>query len=119
MNNKEIVKEVVQGFLDADIEKVLSHMTEDVQIGWPGFFELEPGKEAIRKFFADVPEIVSGSIDSLIGEDNMVAGAGRVTARHKDGSLKNSFFCDLYELENGKVKRLKSYMVFEQAGVSA
>lgn len=119
MNNKEIVRQVAQGLLDADIDKVLSHMTDDVQMGWPGYFELEPGKDAIRKFFADIPEIVSGSIESLIADGDTVAGTGRVTTRHKDGSLKNSFFCDVYELENGKVKRLKSYMVFEQAGVSA
>ena len=119
MNNKEIVREVVQAYLDADMEKVLSHMTDDVQVGWPGFFDLEPGKDAVRKFFADIPEIVSGSIESLIADGDTVAGTRRVTARHKDGSLKNSFFCDVYELENGKVKRLKSYMVFEQAGVSA
>lgn len=114
MKNKEIVKQVIQAFLNSDTEKALSYMTEDVKMGWPGFFDLAPGKDAIRDFFNDVPEIVSGHVVELIAEGGKVAGTGRVTARHEDGSLKNSFFCDVYELENGKVKEIKSYMVFEQ-----
>lgn len=114
MNNKEIVREVINAFLNADTEKALSHMTDDIQMGWPGFFNLQAGKDAVRNFFADIPEIVSGSVESLIAEGNAVAGTGRVTSRQKDGSLRNSFFCDVYELESGKVKSIRSYMVFEQ-----
>jgi len=46
-----------------------------------------------------------------------LAGTGTVTSKDADGSLKNSFFCDVYELDNGKVKGIKSYMVFEQPKV--
>jgi len=46
MTNKEIVKEAVAAFVDSDIEKALSYMTEDVEMGWPGFFNLAPGKKA-------------------------------------------------------------------------
>ncbi len=51
MNNKEIVKQVIDAFLNQDVEKALSFMSEDVKMGWPGFFDLEPGKEAVGKFF--------------------------------------------------------------------
>lgn len=114
MKNKEIVKQVIQAFLDADIEKAVSYMADDVKMGWPGFFDLNPGKDAIREFFKNVPEMVSGSVNDLIEEGDKVAGTGMVTSKDQDGTLKNSFFCDVYKLESGKVKEIKSYMVFEQ-----
>ncbi|QEC53903.1 ketosteroid isomerase-like protein [Anseongella ginsenosidimutans] len=114
MNNKETVKKVVDAFLAADLETALSYMTEDVKMGWPGFFNLAPGKDAIREFFKSVPEMTSSGIEDIIEEGNKVAATGSVTSKEKDGSLKNSYFCDVYELENGKVREIKSYMVFEQ-----
>lgn len=113
MNNREIVQQVIQAFLDADVEKGLSFMDDDVMMGWPGYFDLKPGKDEVRKFFNDIPEIISGTLERLIVEGDTVAGTGKITAKHKDGSLKNSFFCDVYTLTNGKVKEIKSYMVFE------
>ena len=114
MKNKEVVQQVIQAFLDSDVEKALSYMTADVKMGWPGFFDLAPGKNAIREFFANIPEMVSSTIGDFIEEGNKVAGTGTVTSRGEDGSLKKSFFCDVYELQDGKVKEIKSYMVFEQ-----
>ncbi|ELR71156.1 hypothetical protein C900_02960 [Fulvivirga imtechensis AK7] len=115
MQNKEIVKQVIKAFLDTDIEKALSYLTEDVKMGWPGFFDLAPGKDAVRKFFKDVPEMISSEMGEFVEEGNKVVGTGKVTSRHANGEEKNSFFCDIYELENGKIKEIKSYMVFEQA----
>lgn len=114
MKNKAIVQQVVDAFFAADIEKAMLHMNDDVKMGWPGFFDLAPGKEAIRAFFKNVPEMVSSSIEDIIEEGNKVAATGSVTSRQEDGSLKNSFFCDVYELENDKIKSIKSYIVFEQ-----
>lgn len=114
MKNKEVVQQVVEAFLAADIEKALLHMSDDVKMGWPGFFDLAPGKDAIREFFKSVPEMTSSGIEDIIEEGNKVAATGRVTSRKEDGTLENSFFCDVYELENNKVKTIKSYMVFEQ-----
>lgn len=114
MTNKEIVKETVAAFLDADIEKALSYMAEDVEMGWPGFFNLAPGKKAIREFMKDVPEMTSSGIEDLIAEGDQVAATGSVISRHKDGSMRKSFFCDVYSLQHGKIKAIKSYMVFEK-----
>lgn len=114
MKNKEVVQQVIEAFLSVDVDKALSYMADDVKIGWPGYFDLAPGKAAVRDFFKDIPEIVSGELIDLIADGNKVAGTGMVTAKHADGSLKNSFFCDVYTLENEKVVELKSYMVFEE-----
>jgi len=114
MTNKEIVKEAVAAFVDSDIEKALSYMTEDVEMGWPGFFNLAPGKKAIREFMKDVPEMTSDGIEDLIADGDQVAATGSVLSRHKDGSIRKSFFCDVYGLQHGKIKAIKSYMVFEK-----
>lgn len=114
MDNKEIVKKAISAFLTSDIEAALELMADDIKMGWPGFFDLEPGKESIREFFKSVPELISSEVYSLIAEGNKVAGNGMVVSREENGSVKNSFFCDVYQLENGKIKEIKSYMVFEQ-----
>ncbi|WP_040679602.1 nuclear transport factor 2 family protein [Niabella aurantiaca] len=114
MNNREIVQDVIHAFLNGNIEQALAQRSEEVQVGWPGFLELPAGKEAVRNFFRNMPELVSGRITGLISEGNKVAGTGTITGKDKEGTFRNSFFCDVYELENGKPVRLQNYMVFEQ-----
>lgn len=114
MTNKEIVQQVIQAFLDSDIEKALSHMTEDVHMSWPGYFDLEPGKDSIREFFKTVPETLESVTEDFIAEGEKVIGTGYVISRHDDGQIRKSLFSDVYTLETGKVKAIKSYMVFEQ-----
>ena len=96
MNNKETVRKVIHAFINQDVESVLSHATEDIQMGWPGYFDLESGKEAVRKFFSKVPEVISSRIGELIEEGDTVVGTGEITSREADGSLKKSFFCDTH-----------------------
>ncbi|WP_210420818.1 nuclear transport factor 2 family protein [Chitinophaga sp. XS-30] len=114
MNNKEVVKQVIDAFLRLDIETVLSHATDDIQMGWPGFFDLAPGKEALREFFKSVPPMTSATIGDLIVDGDKVAGTGFIASVDENGQPRNCFFCDVYELEKGKVKKISSYMVFEQ-----
>lgn len=118
MRNKEIVKQVIDAFLKHDVERALSFMTDDVRMSWPGFFDLDPGKDAIREFHKDVPEMVSSKTGEFIEEGDSVVGTGTITTKHDDGSYKNCFFCDVYKLEKGKVKEIKSYMVFEQKEIN-
>ena len=114
MTNKEIVLEVIHAFLEKDIEKALTFMADDVIMGWPGYFDLDPGKDVIREFFKTVPETLESEMDDLVAEENKVIGTGFVLSRHDDGKDRKSFFSDVYTLENGQVKSIKSYMVFEQ-----
>lgn len=114
MSNKEVVKKVVEAFLSSDIETALTYMTDDVKMGWPGFFDLKPGKAEVREFFKNVPEMTSSGIGDIIEDGDKVAATGSVTTKEKDGSLKNSFFCDIYHFKDGKISAIKSYMVFEQ-----
>jgi ketosteroid isomerase-like protein len=113
MTNKEIVKKGVDAFLISDIEEALTYMTDDVVMGWPGYFDLAPGKNAIREFFKNIPEMLEWKIGDFIEEGNKVAATGWIKSNH-NGEIKESYFCDIYTLENGKIKKLTSYMVFAQ-----
>lgn len=115
MTNKEIVEKVIRAFMEKDIDTALSYMADDIQMVWPGYFALEPGKEAVRAFFMDVPETIESETEDLIAEGDIVMGTGSVVSRHDDGQIRKSFFSDMYLLEDGKVKAIKSYMVFEQS----
>jgi len=113
MTNKHIVHQVINAFIAGDIEKALSFITDDVQMEWPGAFALQPGKEAIRMFFETMPEILESSIGELIEDGNKVAGTGSLLTKFPDGAVRRNYFCDVYTFENGKVRLISSYMVFE------
>ncbi|GAO43540.1 nuclear transport factor 2 family protein [Flavihumibacter petaseus] len=113
MNRKEIVRKAIDGFVASDIEAALSYMTEDVKMGWPGYFDLAPGKSAVREFMTDMPETLSFGVGELIEDGDRIAATGTVTSKFKDGNIKNCFFCDIYFFEGDRIKEVKSYMVFE------
>jgi len=114
MKTKEIVEKVVGLFLESRFEEALNYMTEDVRMGWPGYFDLAPGKKAFRTFFKDMPEIISSGIEEIIGEGATVAATGHITSKFKNGTIKKSFFSDIYTFDGDKIKSIRSYMVFEQ-----
>lgn len=113
MKNKDKVRNVIQAFLSADIEKALLYMAEDVKMRWPGYFDLAPSKDAIREFYKDVPKLVSGEMGDLVEEGDTVIGNGKMTSIHENGKVTNSFFCDIYKLEHGLVREIRSHIVFE------
>lgn len=113
MTNREIVKKGVDAFFKSDIETALTYMTEDVVMGWPGYFDLEPGKESIRKFLEYFPEMLDFKIEDFIEDGNKVVVPGWIKANH-NGEIKESYFCDIYTIENQKIKKITSYMVFAQ-----
>jgi ketosteroid isomerase-like protein len=115
MSNKEIVEIVIQAFLENDLEKALPHMADDIQMAWPGYFALKPGKEALKEFFKSIPETLESGTEDFIAEGDKVIGTGYVISKHDDGEIRKSLFADVYYLEDKKIKAIKSYMVFDQS----
>lgn len=56
--------------------------------------------------------MISSGIEDILEDGNKIAATGNVTTKEKDDALKNSFFCDIYQLDVWKNKTIKSYMVF-------
>ncbi len=47
----------------------------------------------------------------MVEENNIVVAEGAVQAAKKDGGLLNAVFCDVFEMEKYKIKRLTSYLM--------
>lgn len=109
--NKKTVEKYMDGFNKSDHEQILSCLTEDVEWEMPGAFHLF-GKAAFDKeiendAFVGRPVI---TIVRMVEEDGVVVAEGAVRVRKRDGGLLNALFCDVFVMENLKIKRLTSYL---------
>jgi len=109
--NKKIVEIYMDGFNKSDHEQILACLTDDIEWEMPGTFHLF-GKESFDKeiendAFVGRPVI---TITRMIEENNVVVAEGKVIARTREGGLLNAVFCDVFDMENSKIKRLTSYL---------
>lgn len=110
--NKLTVTKYMDGFIASDHEMVLSCLTDDIIWEIPGMFTLR-GKEAFDKEiendnFVGSPMI---SITRMVEEDNIVVAEGSVTCEKKTGGFLDAVFCDVFHMENGRIKQLTSYLM--------
>lgn len=110
--NKKVVEKYMEGFNASDHAKILSCLTDDVVWDMPGFFYLK-GKEQFdgeieNDAFDGSPTI---TVVRLIEEGNVVVAEGAVKCKMKNGDLLDALFCDVFHFDNGKIKRLTSYMM--------
>lgn len=110
--NKKTVMRYIEGFQTGDHAKILSCLTYSITWEMPGFFKLT-GKEAFddeieNDLFEGKPDI---QILRLVEEDNVVIAEGTVKSKFKDGKLLDAVFCDVFQLEDAKIKGLTTYQV--------
>jgi len=110
--NKKIVQKYMDGFNKFDHEQILSCLTEDVEWVLPGVFHLN-GKEEFDKeienpAFDGRPNIV---ITRIVEENDLVIAEGTVRAKKKDAEYLNLVFCDIFEMREGLIKQLTSYLM--------
>lgn len=110
--NKQMVQKYIGGFTAGDHASILSCLAEDVVWEVPGVFYVT-GKEAFEneienEAFTGLPNI---TIKRLVEEDNIVVAEGTVQAEKKDGGLFNAVFCDVFHMQEGKIKKLTSYLM--------
>jgi ketosteroid isomerase-like protein len=110
--NKKTVQKYMVGFSITDHELILSCLCDDVEWYMPGFFNIA-GKEAFDKeiendAFEGHPVI---NITRMIEENNVVIAEGTVQSKFRTGKLLDAMFCDVFEMENGKIKRLTTYLM--------
>jgi uncharacterized protein len=110
--NKRVVERYMEGFGRTDHEQILSCLTDDVEWKIPGAFHTR-GKEAFDKEienedFVGHPAI---TITRLTEEDDVVVAEGSVRTQRKDGSVMDLVFCDVFEMRDGKIRTLISYLM--------
>ena len=110
--NKKTIERYLEGFRRSDHAMVLSCLTNDVEWVIPGMFHIR-GKEAFDKeieneAFTGSPIIV---LTRLTEEDDVVFAEGTVRAQRREGGVLHLVFCDAFEMEGAKIKKLTSYLM--------
>jgi uncharacterized protein len=95
-----------------DRDAVLACLTDDVEWYVPGAFRLH-GKEAVDLEIADDHYISPPQIQvaRLTEENDIVVAEGTVRTRPMNGEVLHIEFCDVFEMRDGKIARLISYLV--------
>jgi ketosteroid isomerase-like protein len=110
--NKRTVEKYIDGFNKSDHGQILSCLTDDIEWLMPGGFHLH-GKEAFdgeieNEAFTGRPIV---TISRMTEENDVVVAEGTVKAAWKNGGVLNAVFCDVFEMEDGLIRRLVSYLV--------
>ena len=110
--NKKTVQQYIDGFIESDHEKILACLTDDIVWYMPGIFYLT-GKEAVDKEiendnFEGSPTI---KLIRMTEENNIVVAEGSIQSKIKVGGLLDALFCDVFQMENGKIKQLTTYQM--------
>jgi ketosteroid isomerase-like protein len=110
--NKDTVKKYIDGFNKSDHDQILSCLTDDIEWLMPDAFHLV-GKDAVDKEIEN--DAFTGSpivrITRMTEENDVVAAEGTVRVEWKEGGFLNAVFCDVFEMEKAKIKRLTTYQV--------
>jgi ketosteroid isomerase-like protein len=110
--NKRTVEKYMEGFRKSDHAAVLACLADDVEWVIPGMFHVR-GKAAFNEqiendAFVGSPTI---TITRLTEENDVVAAEGKVSCARKDGGVLNAVFCDIFVLQDAKIKHLTSYLM--------
>jgi uncharacterized protein len=110
--NKQTVEKYIDGFNKSDHAQILSCLTDDIEWLMPGSFHLR-GKDAFDREIEN--DAFTGSptveITRLTEENDVVIAEGTVRVQWKHGGFLNAVFCDAFEMENTRIKRLVTYLV--------
>lgn len=110
--NRKTVERYMDGFRKGDHRQILSCLTEEVEWEMPGYFSLS-GKEAFaaevdNDAFVGLPAI---TVSRITEENDVVAAEGTVRCQRREGSFLEAVFCDLFTMQNARIKRLVTYQV--------
>ena len=110
--NKKVVEKYMEGFRESDHQKILWCLTDDIVWEMPGVYKHigkeEFDKEIENENFVGRPKI---QIKRLVEENNVVIAEGSVQGEMINGNKLDAVFCDVFSMENGKIKKLTSYLM--------
>ena len=110
--NQATIDAYMDGFRKSDRRQVLACLTDDVEWILPGLFHAH-GKDEFASHIVDEgfeshPDI---TVTRSFANADVVVSEGRVRARRTDGGVMNLVFCDVFEMRDGKIARLTSYLM--------
>jgi uncharacterized protein len=110
--NKRTVERYLTAFSRGDHQEVLACLVDQVEWEVPGAFRVT-GKAAFDKeienpAFVGRPHVTTSR---LTEENDVVVAEGAVRTQTVDGGWLNLRFCDVFEMEDGRIRRLISYLM--------
>jgi uncharacterized protein len=110
--NRQTAERYLDGFRTTDRALILSCLADDVEWRIPGAFQVrgkdEFGRHIVDEGFAPRPEIV---VTRWIEAGDVVVAEGSVRTEKTDGTVLNLAFCDVFEMRDGRISRLTSYLM--------
>lgn len=110
-SRKRVVEGLTALFNRQDWAGMLPYLTDDVERWEVGAPEPTRGKKAFEEGMQAGSEVtrLTQSIARTVEEGNVVVSEGKVQVFKKDGNVINVRFCNVYEFEGEKVKRITAY----------
>lgn len=110
--NKRTVEQYMEGFRRSDHQMILNCLTDDVVWTMPGVY-IHHGKEAFDKEIENENFLGSPTIQikRLTEENDVVIAEGAVQGKMKNGNSLDAVFCDVFEMSDGKIRTLTSYLM--------
>jgi ketosteroid isomerase-like protein/catechol 2,3-dioxygenase-like lactoylglutathione lyase family enzyme len=110
--NRQTVARYLDGFRRTDRAVILSCLTDDVEWEIPGMFHArgkdEFAKHIVDEGFAEKPAI---TVTRMVEANDVVVAEGQVRGSRTDGTAFGVVFCDVFEMHEGKIRRLVSYLM--------
>jgi uncharacterized protein len=109
--NKRIVGQYMTSFERGDLAGILACLTDDVEWDIPGAFHVF-GRDAFASQINDDAFVGRPAITTsrLTEEDDVVVAEGTVRTERKAGGFLHLRFCDVFEMREGRIRRLISYL---------
>lgn len=116
--NKQTINQYMEAFRISNHQRVLACLTDDVVWEMPGMYQ-HVGKESFDKEIENDNFVGSPTIQVLkmVEENDIVIAEGAVQGSMKNGNILDALFCDVFEMEIGKIKRLTSYLMSKNANL--
>jgi ketosteroid isomerase-like protein len=110
--NQRTVETYMDGFNENDHAKILACLTDDVEWILPGVYHVT-GKEAFDQQIENDAFISPPLVTTLrvIEQSDVVVAEGTVRVRKATGDLVHLVFCDVFDMERGKIRKLISYLM--------
>jgi ketosteroid isomerase-like protein len=110
--NKQTVRRYMDAFAKTDHAVVLSCLADGVEWEIPGAFHVT-GKEAFDREIENDAFVGSPAIKvtRMTEEDDVVVAEGTVQCARKDGGLLDAVFCDVFVMQDAKIRHLTSYLM--------
>ena len=110
---KKVVENLAAYFSRQDWPGMLPLLTDDVERWEVGAPTRTHGKTEFERDMAPGPDVarLTNKVDRMVEEGSVVVAEGRVEVSKKDGSVIHVRYCNVYEFDGERVKRITAYAV--------